>query len=85
MRADPHKGYVNEFQVYIGKEGVAERGLGSVLSLFYQGQLLQNYHHIYFDNYLYLFSYLGIYLNNRPKHVELLKRSEKVCHAISCF
>lgn len=29
MRADPNNGYVNDYQVYTGKEGnVAEKGLG---------------------------------------------------------
>ena len=29
MRADSHNGYVSEFQVYVGKSGDSEKGLGS--------------------------------------------------------
>jgi hypothetical protein len=51
MRADPHNGYVNEFQVYMGKEGVAERGLGERVVLDISRAIAGNYHHIYCDNY----------------------------------
>ena len=45
MRAEPHNGYVNEFQVYTGREGAAERGLGErVVKDLSQSILGQNHH-----------------------------------------
>ncbi|KAK3108149.1 hypothetical protein FSP39_002030 [Pinctada imbricata] len=52
MRADPHNGFVNEFQVYTGKEGrTAEKGLGERVVRDLSRSIWGNYHHIYCDNY----------------------------------
>ncbi|KAK3107672.1 hypothetical protein FSP39_019607 [Pinctada imbricata] len=52
MRADPHNGFVNEFQVYTGKEGrTAEKGLGERVVRDLSRSIWGNYHHIYYDNY----------------------------------
>ena len=61
MRADPHNGYVNEFQVYTGREGAAERGLGERVVRDLSQSILGLNHHIYCDNYFSsvpLFEYL---------------------------
>lgn len=52
MRADPNNGYVNEYQVYTGKEGnVAEKGLGERVVKDLTRSIWGKYHHIYCDNY----------------------------------
>ncbi|KAK3108956.1 hypothetical protein FSP39_019728 [Pinctada imbricata] len=52
MRADPHNGFVNEFQVYTGKEGrTVEKGLGERVVRDLSRSIWGNYHHIYCDNY----------------------------------
>ncbi|KAK3107658.1 hypothetical protein FSP39_019342 [Pinctada imbricata] len=52
MRADPHNGFVNEFQVNTGKEGrTAEKGLGERVVRDLSRSIWGNYHHIYCDNY----------------------------------
>ena len=61
MRADPHNGFVNEFQVYTGKEGAVEHGLGERVVRDLCQNILNRNHHVYCDNYftcIPLFNYL---------------------------
>ena len=52
MRADPNNGYVNDFQVYTGKEGnVAEKGLGERVVKDLTREIWGKNHHVYCDNY----------------------------------
>lgn len=52
MRADPNNGYVNEFQVYTGKEGnVVEKGLGERVVRDLTRDIWGKFHHVYCDNY----------------------------------
>ena len=61
MRADPHNGFVNEFQVYTGKEGAVEHGLGERVMRDLCQNIVNRNHHVYCDNYFTcvpLFEYL---------------------------
>lgn len=52
MRADPNNGYVNQFQVYTGKEGnVVEKGLGERVVRDLTRDIWGHFHHVYCDNY----------------------------------
>ena len=51
MRADSHNGYVSEFQVYVGKTGDSEKGLGSRVVKDLTKKISKQYYHIYFDNF----------------------------------
>jgi len=55
-RADPHNGYVHQFQIYTGRETVqgtrvAEEGLGSRVVRDMTEKIWNRNHHIYMDNY----------------------------------
>ena len=50
-RADSHNGYMCEFQVYTGKSGEAEGGLGKRLVLDLTRELEEKKYHLYFDNF----------------------------------
>ena len=62
VRADPHNGYVQKFDVYVGKQaGVVETGLGDKVVKDLTRDLFHKYHHVYCDNYftsVALFDYL---------------------------
>ena len=51
MRADPHNGYVNDFQVYTGRQNDTEHGLGERVVLDLTRDIWGKYHHVYCDNY----------------------------------
>ena len=50
-RADAHNGYMCEVQVYTGKSGVVEGGLGKRVVLDLARRLEGKKYHIYFDNF----------------------------------
>ncbi|XP_048735577.2 piggyBac transposable element-derived protein 4-like [Ostrea edulis] len=59
MRADPNNGYVNDLQVYTGKENnVPERGLGERIVKDLTRKVWGQNHHVYCDNY---FSSVGLF------------------------
>lgn len=49
--ADSHNGYFTKFEVYTGKDGAAEKGLGSRVVKSLTSELKGKNHHVYFDNY----------------------------------
>ena len=49
--ADSHNGYFCKFDVYTGKDGTAEKGLGARVVKSLTSELKGKNHHIYFDNY----------------------------------
>ena len=52
MRADPNNGYVNDLQVYTGKENnVPEHGLGERIERDLMRDIGGQNHHVYCDNY----------------------------------
>ena len=51
MRADSCTGFVSEFQVYVGKEGEAEDGLGARVIKDLTQNIKNKYHHVYCDNF----------------------------------
>ncbi|XP_033728229.1 piggyBac transposable element-derived protein 4-like [Pecten maximus] len=52
MRADPNNGFVNDFQVYTGRENnVAEKGLGERVVKDLTRDIWGQNHHVYCDNY----------------------------------
>ena len=51
MRADLHNGFVNEFQVYTGKEGAVQHGLGECVVRDLCQNILNCNHHVYCGNY----------------------------------
>ncbi len=59
VRADSLNGYVSEFQVYIGKQGNAEDGLGARVVKDLTNKLHNKYHHVYCDNFFTSFFLLN--------------------------
>ncbi|KAK3107853.1 hypothetical protein FSP39_023451 [Pinctada imbricata] len=52
VRADPHNGYINDFQVYTGKvRGAPEKDLGARVVLDLMGPLFGLGHHVYCDSF----------------------------------
>ena len=53
MAADSQNGYVNNFSVYLGKEGNVPRanGLGYDVVMKMASPFLKNHRHIFFDNF----------------------------------
>ncbi|XP_033731775.1 piggyBac transposable element-derived protein 4-like, partial [Pecten maximus] len=52
MRADPNNGYVNEFQVYTGRQGPdPEHGLGERVVWDLTRHIARKNHHVFCDNY----------------------------------
>ena len=51
VRADGITGFVSEFQVYLGKQGSVEEGLGARVVKDLTKGLANKNHHVYFDNY----------------------------------
>ena len=51
MRADSCTGFVSEFQVYVGKEGEVEDGLGARVIKDLTQNIKNKYHHVYCDNF----------------------------------
>ena len=52
MRADPHNGFVDDFQIYTGRENnVREIGLGERVVKDLTRDIWGNNHHVYCDNY----------------------------------
>ncbi|XP_053388758.1 piggyBac transposable element-derived protein 4-like [Mercenaria mercenaria] len=52
VRADPHNGYVNDIQVYLGKENRdGDKGLGERVVMDLVTPILNRGHHVYCDNY----------------------------------
>ena len=73
MRADPHNGYVNDLQVYTGKENdVPERGLGERIVKDLTRDIWGQNHHVYCDNYF----------TSVPLFEELLDNSTYACGTI---
>ena len=73
MRADPHNGYVNDLQVYTGKENdVPERGLGERIVKDLTRDIWGQNHHVYCDNYF----------TTVPLFEELLDNSTYACGTI---
>ncbi|XP_045207066.2 piggyBac transposable element-derived protein 5-like [Mercenaria mercenaria] len=59
VRADPHNGYVNDIQVYLGKENRDEdKGLGERVVMDLVTPILNRGHHVYCDNY---FTTVGLF------------------------
>ncbi|XP_033741890.1 piggyBac transposable element-derived protein 4-like [Pecten maximus] len=73
MRADPNNGYVNDFQVYTGRENnVVEKGLGERIVRDLTRDIWGNYHHVYCDNYF----------TSVPLFSELLENKTYACGTI---
>ena len=51
MRADGVTGYVSQFQVYVGKEGSAETGLGARVVKDLTSTLVKKNYHVFCDNF----------------------------------
>lgn len=57
-RADAHNGFLCEYQVYTGRSGGGESGLGKRVVLDLSEKLQSQYYHLYFDNFFTSFSLL---------------------------
>ena len=85
MRADPHNGFVNDFQVYTGKEGnIPEKGLGERVVKDLTKDIWGKYHHVYCDNYFTSIPLFEDLFANRTYACGTIRTNRKgVPHAIS--
>ena len=77
-RADPHNGYLNDFQVYTGKtNNVVETGLGERVVKDLTRDIWGKNHHVYCDNYFSSVPLFQELLNNKTYACGTIRTNRK--------